>query len=257
MKLKHRWMTLGALAVFFAIALAAHEHNAPAPATGDQSQQELNQATAAMSHPHMEMSAHMKMTALRPPDPADQERADEIVQKARAGMEKYKDYRAALADGYKIFLPNMPAKMKHFTNYRYSLENSFRFNPEHPTSLLYEPDGKGGYKLIGAMFTAPLATSEDQLNQRVPLSVAQWHEHVNFCWPPAGHRDEMMKKNPRFGMLGSITTKEECDQAGGHFMPHLFGWMVHFYPYEKTSDQIWSVERQLQGKDEHQHEHMH
>ena len=28
--------------------------------------------------------------------------------------------------------------------------------------------------------------SEDQLSERVPLSVAQWHAHVNLCFPPEG-----------------------------------------------------------------------
>jgi len=30
-------------------------------------------------------------------------------------------------------------------------------------------------------------------------------------------------------------------------VPRIFGWMVHLYPYEKTMDDIWSVERQKHG----------
>ncbi len=62
-------------------------------------------------------------------------------------------------------------------------KRSFAFNPEHPTSLLYEKHGDD-YKLIGVMYTAPKRFTEDQLDERVPLSIAQWHEHVNFCFPP-------------------------------------------------------------------------
>ena len=50
-------------------------------------------------------------------------------QLTREALEKYKDYKAALADGYKIFLPNVPSKMKHFTNTAYAMENAFGFNP--------------------------------------------------------------------------------------------------------------------------------
>src|SRR5262249_49759075 len=91
----------------------------------------------------------------------------------------------------------------------------------------------------------PARFTEDQLNQRVPLSVAQWHQHVNLCVPPQAQRGEMFQKaNPRFGLQGSIATEAECKAAGGTFRPRIFGWMVHFYPYEKSMDEIWSVERQ-------------
>ncbi|HYX54366.1 MAG TPA: hypothetical protein VE783_12995 [Candidatus Limnocylindrales bacterium] len=215
---------------------------------------ELNAATQAMEH-HHHNGPHMHMSTLRPAQPGDQQKADAIVEQTRQAMEKYRDYQAALADGFRIFLPNVPQKMYHFTNYGNAFNAAFNFDPSKPTSLLYEKIGDG-YKLIGAMFTAPVGFTEDQLNQRVPLSVAQWHQHVNMCKAPQGRGIEMLGKNPQFGLNGSISTREECEAAGGTFMPHVFGWMVHLYPWEKTSDQIWSVERQLQDKpasSEHQH----
>jgi hypothetical protein len=149
--------------------------------------------------------------------------------------------------------------MYHFTNYLYAMGAAFEFDPTKPTSLLYEKDGND-YKLIGAMYTAPASFTEEQLNERVPLSVAQWHQHVNMCRPPKGHGIEMLGQNPRFGLNGSISTREACEAAGGTFMPHIFGWMVHVYPWEKTADEIWSVERQLKdqtaanGHDHHDHD---
>jgi hypothetical protein len=109
--------------------------------------------------------------------------------------------------------------------------------------LLYEKHG-GEYKLIGVMYTAPKKMKEDDLDKRIPLSVAQWHEHVNFCVPPKDRRYEMLTPNPRFGLAGSITTREDCDAAGGKFFPVIFGWMVHVYPFERNEENIWSAERQ-------------
>jgi len=192
---------------------------------------------------HMDMGPHMRMTALRQPKPGDAARAHEVAEAARKASEKYTDYHAALADGYKIFHPEVPQKMYHFTNYGYAMEAAFRFNPEHPTSLLYEKHGDD-YKLIGVMYTAPKRFSEDQLDERIPLSVAQWHEHVNFCAPPAEKRKEMLAPHPQFGLRGSITTLEGCDAAGGTFRPVIFNWMVHVYPFEKDQANVWSVERQ-------------
>src|SRR5690348_1580415 len=119
-------------------------------------------AMHSMEHRHMDMGPHMKMTTLRDPEPGDQEKADHVLTAARASAEKYKDYRAALGDGYKIFLPNLPQKQYHFTNYWYGFEAGMRFNPEHPTSLLYEKKGED-YKLIGVMYTAPKNANWNEL----------------------------------------------------------------------------------------------
>lgn len=240
-------------AFFLALALVpglllaqAHDHEHDAVAA---QQSDLNASTEAMSHGHHHaehdhMAAHMHMTLLRDPQPGDEEKADKIVQEARKALERYRDYNVALDDGYQIFLPNVPQKMYHFTNYLYAMGSAISFDPTKPTSLLYEKTGDG-YKLIGAMYTAPVNFTEEQINERVPLSVAQWHQHVNMCRPPRGREMEMLGKNAKFGLAGSITTREECDAAGGTFRPHVFGWMVHLYPWEKTPDEIWSVERQL------------
>jgi hypothetical protein len=192
---------------------------------------------------HMDMGPHMKMTAMRPAKPGDAARGREITDAARKASEKYLDYRVALADGFKIFHPEVPQKMYHFTNYGYAAEAFVRFNPEHPTSLLYEKHGDD-YKLIGVMYTAPKRLTEDQLDDRIPLSVARWHEHVNFCTAPAGRKSEYFGPHPLFGLKGSITTQEACDAAGGTFHPVVFNWMVHVYPFEKDQASVWSVDRQ-------------
>jgi hypothetical protein len=231
-------------------AYAQHEHHAEtAPAQAEQ-QQELSQATDAMSrHAHDDhdhhMGPHMKMSALRPVQPGDQQKADDIVKKTRAAIEKYQDPAVAEADGFRLFAPNVKhQKQFHYTNYRYAMEAAFTFNPEHPTSLLYSEGKDGKKKLIGAMFTTPARFTEVQLDERVPLSIAQWHQHVNLCIPPKDQRQEMFGPNPKFGLMGSISTESECTAAGGTFRPRIFGWMVHVYPWEPTSDEIWSVERQ-------------
>jgi len=200
-------------------------------------------AMHSMESHHMDMGPHMKMTSMRELKPGDQEKADQMVQASRAAAEKYKDYKVALADGYKIFLPNVPQKQYHFTKYRNAFRARNHLDPSRPTSLLYEKQGDD-YKLIGVMYTAKKGASEDELNSRIPLSIAQWHAHVNLCMPPRDRRQEAMQPNAKFGLRGSIATKEECDAAGGKFYPQVFGWMVHVYPFEQQPEDIWSVERQ-------------
>jgi hypothetical protein len=214
--------------------------------TGDKDADKDSDAGAGAMHSmegHMDMGPHMKMTALRTAKPGDAERAQKIVEGARKASEKYMDYHVALADGFKIFLPNIPQPMYHFTNYKYGFQNRFNFDPERPTSLLYEKHGDD-YKLIGVMYTASRELTEDQLNERVPLSIAQWHEHVNFCKAPMGRKTEYFGAHPLFGLKGSINTQEACDKEGGTFLPIVLNWMVHVYPFEKDQANIWSVARQ-------------
>lgn len=192
----------------------------------------------------MHSSAHMHMTALRPVQPGDQQRADAIVRSAKAVMAKYKDYKVAEADGFQPFFPRVKQPIYHFTSRKYAIEAELHFNPDHPTSLLYERTADG-YRLVGLMYTAPFRYTEDELNQRVPLSVAQWHLHTNLCIPPVSQWGEARQPHPKFGINGSIATEEACQAAGGTFLDHVFGWMVHVYPNESDTSQIWSTDRQM------------
>jgi hypothetical protein len=230
------------------LVFAQHDHSASHESQNSSSMPQSSSADTAMSTHHQHSGAHMKMTPLRSPRPGDKERAEKIVEHARAAIQLYQDYRAAEADGYHIFLPDVPQLMYHFTNWRYGAAASFVFDPDKPTSLLYEKTGDG-YKLIGAMYTAPADSTERELNERVPLSVAQWHLHTNMCVAPRGREREYFIPHPKFGLNGSITTRKACTAAGGRFMPHLFGWMVHVYPFEKNEADVWSVERQMQHGD--------
>jgi hypothetical protein len=125
------------------------------------------------------------------------------------------------------------------------MEAAFHFNPDHPTSLLYEKNGST-WRIIGVMYTAPARADEAELDSRVPLSIGRWHEHTNFCAAPKGREREYFGPRPKFGLLGSITTEEDCRAAGGSFRPQIFGWMVHVYPNEKNAAAVWSVERQME-----------
>ena len=89
-----------------------------------------------MSH----MAGHMYMTTLRPVKPGDQQKADAIAADAKKAMEPYRDYHKALADGYEIFLPNVPQPQYHFTKAAYGLEARNHFDPLKPTSLAVQED---------------------------------------------------------------------------------------------------------------------
>lgn len=258
-------MLIGAVLVVTVLLAAMPGHHAPDTQTQESPQQssttqsqqqqqgmdpnmpglDMNDAKANEAHAVHDMTpgehahnAHIHMTSPRPETREDAAHAKEIVEQLRNGIAKYKDYHVALADGYKIFLPNLPQPEYHFTNYRNGFLEAFTFDPARPTSLLYKKTSTG-YELAGAMYTMPKRATEEQLNKRVPLSVASWHLHTNLCMPPANQRREA--DWTKFGLRGSIATQEACNAAGGRFHPIIFGWMVHVYPYEESTEKIFAM----------------
>jgi hypothetical protein len=187
------------------------------------------------------MAGHMYMTPLRPRQPGDEEKARAVIATAKATMERYKDWHKALADGYVIANPKLEQPQYHFTNNANTHEADLHFDPSKPTSLLYRRTPTQRYKLEGVMYTARPNTPEDELNQRIPLSIARWHEHINFCAAPADRVKDYQAAHPKFGMFGSIHTKEACEAEGGTFYPYMFTWMIHVFPYEKDFKDIFSM----------------
>ena len=218
----------------------------PDPSNMKEGEMEAMSGGPAMDHDmHMghgsmkNMSKHMAYTTLRPETAEDKTRASSVVTDLQHALAKYQDYQAAQADGFKPFHPELKQKVVHFTKNWYALKAAFTFNSAEPTSLLYQRKPDGGYKLIGAMYTDRKNASEDQLNERVPLSVARWHRHINLCLPARGS-DMKTADWTKYGFNGSIATKQECDAAGGRFYPQVFGWMVHVYPWEQNPKLVWA-----------------
>jgi hypothetical protein len=204
-----------------------------------------NPAFAQHSHPHAQgegaskpesdwqvraMARHMAYSSIRPLTGADSVRAARVVSELRQAIAKYTDVKAAEADGYKMFAPQIKNQPQyHFTKRWNAVRNQFSFDPARPTSLLYKKDAAGKLVLTGAMYTASKRTSEADLNERVPLSVGRWHRHINWCVPRRLEKDrwqETRNGRPVFGPLG-VATEEECKAAGGRFIPQAFGWMLH------------------------------
>jgi hypothetical protein len=187
------------------------------------------------------MANHMCITPMRPAQPGDEQKARDVAAQVKAAIEKYKDYKKAIADGYVQGNPTVDQPQFHFTNDANAKLADTEFDPSRPTSLLYFQTPTQKFKLEGVMFTTRPNATEDELNRRIPLSVARWHKHTNFCAAPENKVKEYFGKKPKFGMFGSIHTKEACDAEGGKFMPVVFTWMIHVFPYEDDIKNVFSM----------------
>jgi len=214
---------------------------------------------------HMMVGDHMTMTPSRPATPADTQRGEEIIATMRRILGKYQDSDAAVAAGYIPYMPTVPQDVYHFASRQLTAdEYAGDVNIERPGALLYEKKTFGGYKLVGAMYSAPANYTLDELNAIIPLSLTHWHAHTNICLPPGVTEQDVMDGNvrghataraipnspmgfsagsgtrmrygyladPRFGFVGTISTEADCEAVGGNFHPQIFGWMVHVYPFQ-------------------------
>ena len=231
-------MSRSALALSILLLIAGrlpgqHVHDHPTPATAAPASHHVKAKPAKAAAPDWKkeaMERHMAYSASRPLTTADSARAAQVIHELRQAVVRYQDVRLAEADGYKMFAPQIKNQPQyHFTKNWNAIRNQFGFDPARPTSLLYKRNDRGELVLTGAMYTASKRTSEDELDTRVPLSVARWHRHVNWCVPKRSQKDrwfELKNERPVFGPLG-VSTEEECKAAGGRFIPQAFGWMVH------------------------------
>jgi hypothetical protein len=174
---------------------------------------------------------------------ADSARAARIAAALRVALAKYADTTVAVADGYRMFLPGLKAqRVFHFTSNWRAIQESFRFDPTRPTSLLYKTDSTGKLVLVGAMYTAPKRFGHARLDARVPLSIARWHKHVNWCIPKRTEKARWMESRdgaPVFGPESPIASREACDAVGGRFQESMLGWMLHANVFSGDPAMVW------------------
>jgi hypothetical protein len=212
---------------------------------------------------HMDMGAHMTMTPIRAATPEDSAHAAQIMQTMRDQLSKYQDYKVAEAAGYLPYMESVPQDVYHFSNKAATqAEYLGDIDYKHPGSLLYEKKTFGGYKLVGAMYSAPPNYTPEQLDKIIPLGLTHWHAHTNICLPAGITEDDVMNgrvlpahrvassigdgrrtdlrlgyyADPRYGFNGTVADAGSCEAIGGTFHPQIFGWMVHVYPFAGTDD---------------------
>jgi len=221
----------------FVLAGQDKPHKADMPGmqmSADEDMRDMGPSMAAMA-------GHMYMTPLRQRQPADEEKAKAVVAALKSAIERYKDYRKALADGYVIANPKLKQPQYHFMSQTNTRLADLGFDPTKPTALLYRRTPMLEYKLEGAMYTANPDATEDELNERIPLSVVRWHKHMNVCWAPEDRVKDYKSAHPKFGMFGSINTQEACTAERGTFNASLFTWMIHVFPYETDFKEVFSM----------------
>jgi carboxymethylenebutenolidase len=181
--------------------------------------------------PRPDTEAHLRWNPAQAATAEDSTRADLLLIAMRAALLKYADVRVARGDGF-IELPGRAKThaMHHLSNWAWARAEARRFDPAKPASLLYREKADGTLALVGAMYTAPASATPAELDRRVPVGVAHWHQHADWCTPPTGSAAQWLATQnglPLYGPRSPITTRGACEATGGAFYPRVYGWMVH------------------------------
>jgi carboxymethylenebutenolidase len=188
---------------------------------------------------------HLRLLDSSSATAADSARADLLVLQMRDGLGRYRDIAAARADGFSDLATPDSVGVTHLVNWKWAVEEAFRFNPTKPTALVYRTRRDGTRVLLGAMYTAPDGATPDALDRRVPVRIGRWHQHVDWCTPKRGDDARWTETTrdgaPMFGPASRIATRPACDSVAGAFHPHVYGWMLHANVFASdATGLIWS-----------------
>lgn len=187
-------------------------------------------------------AGHMRMAESRVPTAGDSLRAAAVVASMHASLSQYADVAAAERDGYVMMMPWLEEQViYHYNNMRNAGAARTAFDATRPTSLLYRKNADGRKILVGAMYTAPATSTAAELDARLPLGIAHWHQHVNFCVmrPNVAVEGLATSDSTRFAKWLAIETPDACTAAGGLFVPQLFGWMAHVIAFDPETTDPW------------------
>jgi hypothetical protein len=203
-------------------AVAAHEHE---PGTEVHSHDSGHSHTFAA---RAQAGVIMRPASDQPPTVEQLEAAARFAAATKAGLAKYEDVNAAIADGYRVEGPALGVE-RHFGNKEYKKDGRIT-DATRPEMLVYgTKDGR--FLLLGAVYVMEKA-GEPGVDIGGP--VARWHAH-NICATPLP---------PAFGLVSPFGT---CPLASVNVtIPE----MIHVWtidnpdgPYAHELDDKWVAEQ--------------
>jgi hypothetical protein len=109
------------------------------------------------------------------PTKADKDGAAKLIADTEAGTAKYRNFAAALADGYTG--PASPTVTEHYSNIPYTVDGRV-LDPTRPEALMYTPTAKG-MVLVGVMY---LMNVPGEFGPEPGGCLTRWHVHANLCF---------------------------------------------------------------------------
>ena len=115
--------------------------------------------------------------------PEQQARAENLIAITLLRLPHFASTATAEAEGFHSIGDAITGD-EHYINLNYFHDGRI-LDPDHPESLVYEPDGKGGKKLVAAMFMLETGQTLADVPD-VGGKLTQWHIHNNLCFTVSG-----------------------------------------------------------------------
>ena len=115
--------------------------------------------------------------------PEQQARAENLIALTLLRLPQWSDYHVAQANGF-ISIGDGVTGHEHFINTAYFTDGRI-LDPDHPESLVYEPQPDGTKLLVSAMYMLDPSKTLDDVPD-IGGKLTQWHIHNNLCFTATG-----------------------------------------------------------------------
>jgi hypothetical protein len=111
--------------------------------------------------------------------PQQQAAAENLVAVTVVRLPHWADYHTAEAAGFHS-IGDGATGFEHFINWNW-INDTVTMDPDHPESLVYQPQPDGSKKLVSAMYMLPDTTKLTDV-PNIGGALMQWHIHDNLCF---------------------------------------------------------------------------
>ncbi|MEY4175347.1 MAG: hypothetical protein RI900_2512 [Actinomycetota bacterium] len=111
--------------------------------------------------------------------PEQQAAAENLVAVTLVRLPQWADYRVAEAAGFRSIGDGVTGH-EHFIQWDW-INDDITLDPDHPESLVYEPQPDGSKKLVSAMYMLPDTVKLEDVPD-IGGALTQWHIHDNLCF---------------------------------------------------------------------------
>ena len=176
----HVWITPHPCGVFAALeGVGAGQAAVPDDQRLDLCNQPHSHTTAAVATKPYDPTQPIDLGGVAGVTPEQQAAAENLVALNIVRLPQWGDYKVAEAAGYHSIGDGLTG-FEHFIKWDL-INDDVSLDPDHPESLVYQPQPDGSKKLVSAMYFLP-ETADLKDVPNIGGALMQWHIHDNLCF---------------------------------------------------------------------------
>jgi hypothetical protein len=176
----HVWVTPHPCGVFAALeGVGAGQAAVPDVQRVDMCNQPHSHTAAAVATKPYDPTQPIDLGGVAGVTPEQQATAENLVALNVVRLPQWSDYRTAEAAGYHS-IGDGPTGFEHFIKWDL-INDDVALDPDHPESLVYQPQPDGSKKLVSAMYFLPDTVALTDVPD-IGGALTQWHIHDNLCF---------------------------------------------------------------------------